>query len=241
MRAGDQFSITTVLTICAVPTPTGHRRHTGHSTHTQTLQIPYAADTAAATASATAAPTAANAAAAVAAAAAAAPPLLLLLLVATPLESPPVRPWIACDPRGFNSPEARTQAELCMMAGASSPPLVHTSKSAPFMRAGSWVREPREHTCGCCSSCCSCCSCCSCYSCCSCCSCGSCCCSAARSAQGNQAGVGLGASLRRWPKRRALLPVSRGRALVLKSRVTDGGRARATRRPSMALGCNQLS
>ena len=180
-------------TICAVPTPTGHRRHTGHSTHTQTLQIPYAADTAAATASATAAPTAANAAAAVAAAAAAAPPLLLLLLVATPLESPPVRPWIACDPRGFNSPEARTQAELCMMAGASSPPLVHTSKSAPFMRAGSWVREPREHTCGCCSSCCSCCSCCSCYSCCSCCSCGSCCCSAARSAQGNQAGVGLGA------------------------------------------------
>ena len=128
-------------TICAVPTPTGHRRHTGHSTHTQTLQIPYAADTAAATASATAAPTAANAAAAVAAAAAAAPPLLLLLLVATPLESPPVRPWIACDPRGFNSPEARTQAELCMMAGASSPPLVHTSKSAPFMRAGSWVRE----------------------------------------------------------------------------------------------------
>ena len=151
---------------------------------------------------------------------------------------PPVRPWIACDPRGFNSPEARTQAELCMMAGASSPPLVHTSKSAPFMRAGSWVREPREHTCGCCSSCCSCCSCCSCYSCCSCCSCGSCCCSAARSAQGNQAGVGLGASLRRWPKRRALLPVSRGRALVLKSRVTDGGRARATRRPSMALGCN---
>ena len=66
---------------------------------------------------------------------------------------PPVRPWIACDPRGFNSPEARTQASCvhCMMRIEST----------------------------------------------------------ARSTQAIQAGVGLGASLRRWPKRRALLSAAR--------------------------------